>query len=598
MWYRLAQQSSLKYSLVMDPNKTTATFTSPVGKDGFPLYPTVNIILKFDDQVIKWWYKIHHTLESEIKTELIPKIMEDILDIFVKYPPGVIPKLTRNTPITIVSKCTNKYQPGIKDREGDDLSGKESAGYYNIVENFVALEYDAITEALDHEMGHALDSNGFFARIIPGGESHSNYGKNNSMEAFAEAYELLAYKGINYRFPNTDEKSIKNNLILDYVADKIKSKGLENFQDFGSQIKFNVRDKKNKRRKNLYGARLTALVGGFQSAYDRFQGDKSVFLNKLFSDKQVQNDIVAYVNKSELAFFITPATNEEITLALESFKKSSDKKKDDSNTVKTDRFTSEKKESKDEEYDLLTDYWRTLPKSIKDFLDKNPQLMKGGSLEKEQFIGQINNSFVNDVRVPVNRQQWLKGNGIISYFETNKLIGDYDLESESIGNILEKIIPNIFPNLKFNNPEDYLFYDFHKAEDNTYKLDENSVRQKLVQAVNSDKYLKKIDETRKNKVIDDLMISIRNYANKTIKLINQYETGNTVKYMTNQFNTFFNRNDNLSLAKKAVDKLFTSQISRKNILFMRIYNNSKLSEGQKQELLNYYKTKQAQVIRK
>ena len=110
--------------------------------------------------------------------------------------------------------------------------------------------------------------------------------------------------------------------------------------------------------------------------------------------------------------------------------------------------------------------------------------------------------------------------------------------------------------------------------------------------------MKKIDETRKNKVIDDLMISIRNYANNTIKLINQYETGNTVKYMTNQFNTFFNRNDNLSLAKKAVDKLFTSQISRKNILFMRIYNNSKLSEGQKQELLNYYKTKQAQVIRK
>jgi hypothetical protein len=30
-------------------------------------------------------------------------------------------------------------------------------------------------------------------------------------------------------------------------------------------------------------------------------------------------------------------------------------------------------------------------------------------------------------------------------------------------------------------------------------------------------------------------------------------------------------------------------------LFMRIYNNSKLSEEQKQELLNYYKAKQTQV---
>jgi len=57
MWYRLAQQSSLKYSLVMDPNKTTATFTSPVGKDGFPLYPTVNVFLRFDNQIIKFWKK-------------------------------------------------------------------------------------------------------------------------------------------------------------------------------------------------------------------------------------------------------------------------------------------------------------------------------------------------------------------------------------------------------------------------------------------------------------------------------------------------------------------------------------------------------------
>ena len=58
MWYRLAQQTSLKYNLVMDPNKTTATFTSPIGKDGYPLYPTVNIILKFDNIIVKWWNKI------------------------------------------------------------------------------------------------------------------------------------------------------------------------------------------------------------------------------------------------------------------------------------------------------------------------------------------------------------------------------------------------------------------------------------------------------------------------------------------------------------------------------------------------------------
>jgi hypothetical protein len=100
---------------------------------------------------------------------------------------------------------------------------------------------------------------------------------------------------------------------------------------------------------------------------------------------------------------------------------------------------------------------------------------------------------------------------------------------------------------------------------------------------------------QKNKIINDLMVAIQNYSNSTRELINQYETGNTGKFISNQFNAFLNRRDNLPLAKKAVDKLFLSKIPRKNILFMRIYNNSKLSEGQKQELLNYYKAKQTQV---
>jgi hypothetical protein len=41
-----------------------------------------------------------------------------------------------------------------------------------------------------------------------------------------------------------------------------------------------------------------------------------------------------------------------------------------------------------------------------------------------------------------------------------------------------------------------------------------------------------------------------------------------------------------------------SNIKIKGPIFMRIYNLNEWSEAQKQELLNYYKSKQAQVVRK
>ena len=61
---------------------------------------------------------------------------------------------------------------------------------------------------------------------------------------------------------------------------------------------------------------------------------------------------------------------------------------------------------------------------------------------------------------------------------------------------------------------------------------------------------------------------------------------------------FRNIGSNINVAKQAVDKLFTAKIPRRNLLFMRIYNNTGISEKQKQELLNYYRSKQAQVVRK
>lgn len=305
MWYKIAQQSLLKYTLVMDPNNTIATFTSPTGKDGYPLYPTVNIFFEQDNQIIKFWNKYFKLIETDLKTKEIPEIMQDILDVFVKYPPGVIPKLTRNTTINIVSRIT--FEIG---KTGDSHVDPHSnpAGIYRMGD--IYINKDHIIKSLDHEMGHALDieknplKKVFPFRnevLLPGAKSHSEYGTTNSQEAFAEAFELLAKKGIDYRLDPSEENT-RANLILDFVAEKIRSKGIENFKDFGSQIKFDVKDRDNPERKNLYGARLTALVGGLQSAYDKFQGDKSIFLKKLYTDKQTQKDIAAYVSKQNLPF--------------------------------------------------------------------------------------------------------------------------------------------------------------------------------------------------------------------------------------------------------------------------------------------------------
>jgi len=597
MWYRIAQQTSLKSSLIIDPNQTQAVFTSPKGKDGYPLYPTVIVHLKFDNAIVKFWHNVKNEVESKIKTEIIPKILEDILEVFVKYPPGVLPKLTNNVPVNIISKCNHKYLPFAKGDAGEDISGQNSAGYYRSLEHFIMLEYTDIKRALDHELGHAFDRSNFFPGLIPGGESHTGYGKNNAAEGFAVAYDLLAQRGINYRFPIDDENSIKHNLILDHVADKIRSKGIENFKDFGTDIKYIVRTKNDfTPRKNLLGARITSLVGGFQSAYDRYQGDKGIFLNKLFNDKQIQNDIVAYINKIEFPFSITPATKEEINIALESFRKSTDKKLDDKNKVENDKLTARKKTPKDEKkYNILKSSRYLLPKSIKEFFVKNPKFSGFDDLEPKLFINEINASFINDPLVHASEEEYYASQDIINYFSNKNLIGNYAYEMDSFKKVLDKLIINIFPNLEFTNPEDYLFYDFHKSNDNSYELDIDAIRLKVVQVVNSDVNLKNLPDNRKNILIDNLIKAIQNYADYTKKLINQYETGNTGKFISNQFNTLLNRKDNLPLAKKAVDKLFLSNIPRKNLLFMRIYNNSKLSEEQKQELLNYYKAKQTQV---
>jgi hypothetical protein len=86
------------------------------------------------------------------------------------------------------------------------------------------------------------------------------------------------------------------------------------------------------------------------------------------------------------------------------------------------------------------------------------------------------------------------------------------------------------------------------------------------------------------------MRAMQNYAAKTIKLINVYQTANTNEQLVEFFDKMFNRNNKLSLAKKAVDKLLMKKLPRKNLHFMRIYN-SDLNDNEKKLLLNYFNLK-------
>jgi hypothetical protein len=569
----------------MNDNNSTITFTSPKANNGLPAYPAINIILKFDNNLISQIDKIFSFLDSELHITHVPKIMDSILDVLVKYPPGVLTELTNNTPINIVSEI-GKFP----------FFGIQPAGIYRPSTQKIYVEYDKIAHALQHEIGHAVDYSKFLPALIPGAQSHTQYGRTKAAEGFAEAYALLTEKGIDYRFPNTNKEKVSYNLLLDHVADVIKRQNLTGFKDFGSNIKFDSYSEG--KTPDLEGARLSALVGGFQSAIDRYKGNKKEYIKKMSSNEQLKNDIVEYINKTQLPFAMNSAKPDEINFALQYITRSSNQKKDESKILedlKTGKMV-KKKTPEDKEYNFIESFRRYLPLSIKEFLDKNPHLSIKRKLNRTDYIGKINLSFQNDPRVPVSDDQYYIGKNIIAYLTSEKMIPEEDYLGEARYIVLlEKLIQNIFPDLNFNNSEDYLYYDFHQNKNGSFVLDLESVRQKVVQAVNSYVHYKKLDEVQKNKIINDLMVAIQNYSNSTRELINQYETGNTGKFISNQFNAFLNRRDNLPLAKKAVDKLFLSKIPRKNILFMRIYNNSKLSEGQKQELLNYYKAKQTQV---
>jgi hypothetical protein len=122
----------------------------------------------------------------------------------------------------------------------------------------------------------------------------------------------------------------------------------------------------------------------------------------------------------------------------------------------------------------------------------------------------------------------------------------------------------------------------YQISSTTYTLDPNILKQKINQTLEQDNFTKNSLENVKQKIANDLYTKIMSLKEKYEKLI---QNNKKLKI------TF-------QSAIKAIDKLMASNIKIKGPIFMRIYNLNEWSEAQKQELLNYYKSKQAQVVRK
>jgi hypothetical protein len=647
MWYRLAQERDFftsgkewKSEVKKEVDGTSLTFYSPIRYidknktkfdprfDVFRMYleyPNVRILFKYPKDYGPLDTPYAHPLEFNISQSEINEILKKVLNVLSKYNKGFF---KNNTTINIVSQI-----------HPDKASGFDPAAFAYIGGSTVYSEKDAIAQALDHEIGHLLTD--FLPKdlkeekmMIEG--SPSIYGEKNWKEAYAEAYQLLMIKGYNFRFEETSQNNIKQNKLLDYVRTKINPSDFKNLQ-FTEPLKsgkffFN---------ENLYdslsdynAARHTALVGAFQNAIDKFKGDKNSYAKSLLSNKQKINEIVKYVN-GLMMFINNPANQKEIDLAVKTIGISSDKKPNpNSFNINGTRFN--KILEKDASTSVSKFY---LPKAIKDFIDINIGMAKYyepitlldsliqpkpslatitrfedtqlNYLEKEpknfgEFwdprysinkipknkLSKIPQVSVFDQLVPVDELEYKVGQSIINAISSKD--NNYLNDSFEIEYLTNNLIKQIFPPLTYNNPEEYLYYDFHLDSSGDYSLDTNAVEQKINNAINTSEFTKKMNDAQKKKIAYELRTRINRVKNSHTNILNKTIEEGDIFGDSSLFpgGKFRNIGSSINVAKQAVDKLFTAKIPRRNLLFMRIYNNTGISEKQKQELLNYYKSKQ------
>jgi hypothetical protein len=647
MWYRIAQENldkvtnqrmpivrrkELRSEIRKDPNGISITFYSPIInyknlREYYQEYPNIRIYLKKPKDLKNTKVSDDFRHDFNIQPSEVSNILKTVQKILAKYSPGF---LNEGATIEVVAEI----EPTQSIKPAGYASGDE--------ESIIVIDYNYLEWALDHEIGHIMEKD------IELGEkknlpklSPTLYGRTNSREAYAEAFEILAKKGWNFRFPPTTEQNIKVNKLLDYVYEQHKDRlvpGDDNFLQNNLQLNrhmpFTIES--NTMSNNLDNARFGRIVGAIQHAIDKFKGDKNSYAKSLLSDRKKINEILKYVNGLTF-FYNSPATEKEIDLAIKTIKISLDKKKDpgiisiDGNTIR--------KKTVDNPNTSMSNHY--LPRKMKDYMDQVITQSKNGidsimtylnfwrepetaSLKRElknplqieykepnpknfnewlnpiseltkEKLKNIPKVSIYDELVPVDEQEYKIGQFILSKSNANYVNDSFEIE-----NLANNLIKQIFPPLAYNNPEEYLYYDFHLDSSGDYSLDTNAVEQKINNAINTSEFTKKMNDAQKKKIAYELRTRINrvkdshtNILNKTIEEGDVF--GDSYLFPGGKFR---NIGSNINIAKKAVDKLFTAKIPRRNLLFMRIYNNTGISEKQKQELLNYYKTKQAQVVRK
>jgi hypothetical protein len=378
MWYRIAQENldkvtnqrmpiirrkELRSEIRKDPNGISITFYSPIInyknlREYYQEYPNIRIYLKKPKDLKNTKVSDGFRHDFNIQPSEVSNILKTVQKILAKYSPGF---LNEGATIEVVAEIepTQSIKPaGYASGEG---------------ESRIVIDYNYLEWALDHEIGHTMEKD------IELGEkknlpklSPTLYGRSNSREAYAEAFEILARKGWNFRFPPTSEQNIKVNKLLDYVYEQHKNYLVPNSDNLNflpnnlqrnRHMPFSIES--NTMSNDLDNARFGRIVGAIQHAIDKYSGDKNSYAKSLLADRKKINEILKYVNG--LTFFSnSPATEKEIDLAIKTIKISLDKKKDPG-ILSIDGNTIRKKTVDDPNTSMSNHY---LPRKIKDYMNQ------------------------------------------------------------------------------------------------------------------------------------------------------------------------------------------------------------------------------------
>ena len=645
---KFENKKALRSEIRKEPNGISVTFYSPIinyknlNDYFYQEYPNVRIYLNKPKDFKNTNFATNNYVQGfNINPDQVDEILKRILKVFAKYPPGFLPQGSNVEVVSTILPNLINNSPILP------------AAYAKQKDNSIVINSAYIEMALDHEIGHIIDESYLQKNRNLTQGSPTLYGLTNDKEAYAEGVDILTTHGWNYRLPPTSQENIKINKLLDYIYQEHKSKlqpGTEGFlkgyqQDnyrLNRHMPFSIES--DTMSNDLDNARFGRIVGAIQHAIDKFKGDKNSYAKALLKDKNKLNQILKYVNG--LMFFVnSPATEKEIELAVKTVSLSLDKKKNP-NLISIDGNTIRKNTINDKNTSMSKFY---LPKKIKEYIDTNisqsrnlfewyaraelsaKALHKRKDLTLDKMLP-LSNEYVEqnpknffeslfpiseltkeklknipkvsiyDELVPVDENEYKIGQFVLS-----KSNATYVNESYQIESLTNNLVKQIFPPLTYKNPEDYLYYDFHIDSSGNYSLNEEAVEQKINYALNTNEFTKNKNETQKKKIAFEIRKRINDIRDNQKYILNR--TVNEGDFLEEKYlfpgvmdlfpgGKFSVAASSINIAKKAVDKLFTLKIPRKNLLFMRIYNNMNLAEKQKQELLNYYKSKQAQVVRK